>query len=683
MYIYTTPRFDGQARQYGIQSQVAELLVTIKTQGIQAVEALFERNYPYLKRPVRNLRLVGKVLRVDTEEVLCLLGVFTRGGKEYEAFLRSPEEYGRLYLETSIDSQQLAASLSNQQEEQRPAKRQPLPEGLYHLWLERPSWARNISDVIICESEIWVNQFKRRDIQLQWKTYHEIITNLVGESEFNNGVRRHNTNWSNIYLCGKPSEHRYILYSSVETVDFPHRNVLFLLATFDRDPALAELAEVGEATHVFDPNNEQTLFSQNVTFDDLSRYTRRSYPGYLILDSEVWLELEQEAGINLALSVEEEEILHELSTDERQTLPVFINGRAGSGKSTMLVYLFADYCDRYQKYYLQNPPGKPQDIFRPLFLTYNEKLLTKAKEAVAKLLNNHHKYVLDITAESEARPAIDNCFESFQQFLLNQLPAEESIHFDPDKYISFYDFRQQCSRRHSRYSPELCWHIIRTFIKGYTLTGQEEGYMSPRDYEEVPRRERTISPEIFKAIYKQVWSWYHQLTTKDGYWDDQDLIRKVLSLKCFPSNYTAIFCDEAQDFTKLELRLIMQLSAFSHCDLYPPVQSLPFAFAGDPFQTLNPTGFRWESVKAAFFDQVIAVLDPSHQLNLNMTFHELESNYRSSLSIVQVTNLIHLWRHLLFQIQELKPQAAWQPYLDSQEPQKFIFGQRGFSVTAL
>jgi hypothetical protein len=686
MYIYTTPRFDEQARQHGIQSQVAELLVTVKSQGMTAVEALFERNYPYLKRPVRNLRLLGKVLRLGTEEVLCLLDVFTRGGKEYEAFLRNPEEYGKLHLEPSVDPQQLAASLNVQREEQQLInRRQPLPDQLYHLWLERPSWARNTADLIICESEVWVNQFKQRDIQLQWKTYHEIITHLMGESEFNNGIRRNQTNWLNVYLCGKPNEHRYILYSLVETVDWPHRNVLFLLATFDRDPALTELAEVGHVTHIFSPENTQTLFSQNVTFDDLSRYTRRSYPGYLILDAEVWLELEQESGINLALSVEEEEILHELSTAEQNThsLPVFINGRAGSGKSTMLVYLFADYCDRYQKYYLKNKPKKDEKIYKPLFLTYNEKLLVKAQEAVEKLLNNHHKYVLDTNGYQEEKLSICDCFQSFQNFLLNQLPPEENIHFDPDKYISFYDFRQHCSRRHSRYSPELCWHIIRTFIKGYTLTGEQEGYMNPADYQEVPRRERTISPDIFQAIYQQVWPWYHQLTTREGYWDDQDLIRKVLDLQCFPSQYTAIFCDEAQDFTKLELRLIMQLSAFSKCDLYPPVHSLPFAFAGDPFQTLNPTGFRWESVKATFFDQVIAVLDPSHQLNLNMTFYELESNYRSSLSIVKVTNLIHLWRHILFQIRELKPQAAWQTYTDSNEPQKFIFGQRGFSAEAL
>lgn len=127
----------------------------------------------------------------------------------------------------------------------------------------------------------------------------------------------------------------------------------------------------------------------------------------------------------------------------------------------------------------------------------------------------------------------------------------------------------------------------------------------------------------------------------------------------------------------------MQLSIFSHCDLYPPVWCLPFAFAGDPFQTLNPTGFRWESVKATFFDQVIAALDPTRQLNLSMTFYELESNYRSSPSIVKVTNLIHLWRHILFKIQELRPQESWQSYMESPTPQKFIFEQNNFSAESL
>ncbi|WP_254173600.1 hypothetical protein [Planktothrix pseudagardhii] len=695
MLIYTTPTFDAQAKQQGIQSQVAELLVTLKAQGTVAVQALFEWNYPYLKRPIRNLRLLGKILWVKNDPILCLLAVFPRGGKEYEAFLRNPDDYGRDYLDTLIDQKELDNSINAQREEQKSFPRRPsLPEDLRQIWLKGPDWIKNTTDAVICESEIWVAQFKQRDTQLQWRTYYDIVDSLVEGKE---AIKIIKTEFDNIEIAGKPEDNRYILYSWILTSDIPNRSVLFLLSTFDHHPNFNDILEVGQITRLFNFNsgepdltessnhsNFSNILAQELTLEDLARYTRRSYPDYLLGDSEIWLEIEQEFGINWALSMEEEKILHELSTPElgSSSLPVFINGRAGSGKSTMLFYLFADYCYRYQKYYLQYRQKLTQ-VPHPLFLTYNEQLLGKAKEGVEKLLKSHHKFLLETNGQGN-KPSIDVCFKSFQQFLLSLLPPEESDRFDPDKYICFHEFRQRCGRRYSRYSPELCWHIIRTFIKGYTLSGQHEGYMTPDDYQEVPRRERSLSVEIFQAIYKQVWPWYYQLTTREGYWDDQDLIRKVLEVRRdhLPL-YTAIFCDEAQDFTSLELRLIMQLSIFSHCDLYPPVWCLPFAFAGDPFQTLNPTGFRWESVKATFFDQVIAALDPTRQLNLTMTFYELESNYRSSPSIVKVTNLIHLWRHILFKIQELKPQESWQSYIESPIPQKFIFGQNNFSSEAL
>lgn len=201
--------------------------------------------------------------------------------------------------------------------------------------------------------------------------------------------------------------------------------------------------------------------------------------------------------------------------------------------------------------------------------------------------------------------------------------------------------------------------------------------MTPEDYqEEVPRKEHTISLEKFQGIYDTIWErWYKRITKDQGYWDDQDLIAKVLELKCYRPNYTAIFCDEAQDFTRLELQLIMRLSIFSQYHLgYQPIQSLPFAFAGDPFQTLNPTGFHWSSVQAIFDAEVITALDPADQLKLAINFQALTFNYRSTPPIVQVTNLIQLWRHVLFDIQELQPQTAWHPG-NFPQPQKFILNQ--------
>lgn len=676
MYIYTTPRFDEQAKQFGIQGQIAELVVAIRTQGSSAVHAYFNWNYPYLKRPVRNLRLLGKIFPFKNERVLCLLDVLTRGGNEYEAFLQNPEDYGKKYLDSLVTYQDLESSIKAQQERQEGSFRQQFLPEIYHGWLQRPTWTRNIDDRIICESEVWVKQFQQQETRDKWQIYGEIVLEIVeGQAQ------KQDTPWPNLYLTGKGDY--YVLYSHLKTADGLSRRVVFLVAGFDNFPQIEDLETVVQQTRFLTADFPQGILSEPITFDILCRYTRRAYPDYLVLDPELWLEVEGESGINLALSVEEEKILHELSSpDSENSLPLFINGRAGSGKSTMLVYLFAEYCDRYRKIYAQKFPEK---VIKPLFLTYNERLLTRAREGVEKLLRTNSKFLTNgDNTHNNKIPSLAPCFQSFQNFLINLLPPEESDKFDRDRYISFYDFRQHCTHRQRRYSPELCWHIIRTFIKGYSLVTQNDEYMTPEDYDDVPRREKTISSEVFNAIYKQVWPWYYKLTHDGGYWDDQDLIRRVLEVKgdSLPK-YTAIFCDEAQDFTKLELLLIVKLSLFADSVMYPPIPSLPFAFAGDPFQTLNPTGFRWQSVKATFFDQVISNLDPDQKLQLGMSFYELESNYRSSPAIVKMTNLIHLWRHLVFKIPKLKPQEAWQPILNIHNPQKFIFGQRNFFIEDL
>jgi tetratricopeptide (TPR) repeat protein len=418
----------------------------------------------------------------------------------------------------------------------------------------------------------------------------------------------------------------------------------------------------------------------------LTPYARRSYPAYLLADEVSWLAIERGKEANLALSMEEEQILKSVSraAPGQGSLPLFINGRAGSGKSTMLLYLFADYC--YRKYYDKQGRRREQPLpGEPLFLTYNERLLEVARGGVNTLLDSHHRFLAERRSQGDERPSIDRCFQPFQKFLFSLLPSHERDRFDLEKYISFHRFKQLYQGKSPseslakialhlpearHYSPEMCWHVIRSFIKGYSL----EECITPEDYQkEVPRKERTISIDKFQGIYYTIWErWYQRITKEQGYWDDQDLIATVLKLKYYRPDYTAIFCDEAQDFTRLELQLIMRLSVFSQYHLgYQPIHSLPFAFAGDPFQTLNPTGFHWSSIQAAFDSEVITALDPAEQLKLVINFQELAFNYRSCPPIVQFTNLIQLWRHVLFNIHELHPQTAWQRG-NFLEPQKFI-----------
>ncbi|MGB7440416.1 MAG: hypothetical protein WA919_05060 [Coleofasciculaceae cyanobacterium] len=695
MYVYRTSQFNSKAERYGIQERINQLCSELKTQRTDEVQARFERIYPYLKRRILNRRLIARILRVDNEQLLCLLDIFKRGDNDYEKFLEEPIEYGKNYLEPQLNETQLRQWLRGQTIEQNPVQELPeLPLQL-HPWLEPPGWEMDMvtEDWVIYESEEWVKQFQQREIQEAWFGYYQVVAKIIEQTV----LPRELAGWSNLKLYGE--NNHYVVYSELNGVNSEVGGILFLLAPFEHEPSEEEIRQLGETTGLFDYSQTTTILAiegeksyegtwQETSQHKLTPFARRYYPAYLLADQESWLAIERGREANLALSSEEKQILQSVSASApaNGSLPLFINGRAGSGKSTMLLYLFADYC--YRKYYNKQGKIRSEPLpGQPLFLTYNERLLEVARDGVNRLLSSHHRFVSE-RSQGDEMPSIDQNFQPFGGFLINLLPARERKRFAPSKYISFHRFKQLYQGKNSsdylkknilqlqqkrRYSPEVCWHVIRTFIKGYGL----ENYMTPEDYqEEVPRKEQTIDLEKFQGIYDTIWErWYKHLTTEQGYWDDQDLIARVIQLQCYSSDYTAIFCDEAQDFTRLELKLIMRLSIFSQYRLgYQPIHSLPFAFAGDPFQTLNPTGFRWSSVQAAFESEVIKALDPADQLKLGINFQELRLNYRSSPPIVQVTNLIQLWRHVLFNLPELQPQTPWQKG-HFPETQKFILNQ--------
>ncbi|MDY7013195.1 MAG: hypothetical protein SVX43_06245, partial [Cyanobacteriota bacterium] len=658
MYVYRTPAFEKELqRQSSLSESFKSLCAKLEGMTFEQVFSRFERIYPYLKRKEGNLRLIARVYRVGDDRVLCWLKIFRRGDRAYETFLRDRDldELQEETLQKWLQGQKAAHS--------RPISPSPPPldEALLP-WLERPNWQIDKRGSIVYESRRWVQRFATAEIQRHWETYSRAIAALA-DAETAQGEP---TERPGITLYCQ--DNCYILYSKITTADPPARPVLFLLAPFASPPSPAEIAESIAWL------NAEGQFLEHipdaVPLERLTRVAHRAYPSYLLADEENWRLLENEENANLALSAEEEAILHAVSTGQ-PSLPLFLNGQAGSGKSTMLFHLFADYCHRH----LRDARERGREVLakpHPLFLAYNDRLLEVAKSRVTALLASHHRF-LEERGESETLPDLSPFFRTFRAFLLSLLPLEERDRFLETHYVSFHRFHQlweQKQKTGRKFSPERCWQVIRTFIKGYSLD-ERNGYLQLEDYREIPNKERTVSPEEFKEIYNSVWKWYESYTKAENLWDDQDLVRTVLQFKCYHPDYTVIFCDEAQDFTCLELQIVIKLSVFSDTDLERyPVRCLPFAFAGDPMQTLNPTGFRWESLKATFYNEAIAVLSPTRQLNVEMNFTELECNYRSVPSIVGANNLIQLWRSVLFEIPELKPQTSRR--LGDFEPQKFI-----------
>ncbi|MEM9272274.1 MAG: UvrD-helicase domain-containing protein [Cyanobacteria bacterium P01_F01_bin.143] len=660
MYVYRTSVFEQRIIKHEqLYSKIERLCQEFETMNFKGIHTRFKVLHSYLKRKEGNFRIIAKILQINREPILCLLKIFSRGEPAYKRFLEASKYDTQLFQKAELESD-LIAWLQEQKSKSpiNPLTLETLPEEL-RFCLERPDWRNDYNDIIVHESETWCETFKQQEIRDQATTFRQLIEDIVNDFD----SIGNSTNYPQVKVYG--NNNYYLLFKSLLTEDEVPQQVLLLIVPLANYPQ----PEVIDNIKVTTKENQFKWWIEqdNLTLENLITYTKRSYPAYILLEEDFWLKIQNGDRVNLALSQEEKELLDTVST--KKSLPLFLNGRAGSGKSTMLFYLFAYYCYRH----LELCQIKNRDFLtppHPLFLTYSKNLSEYARERVQSLLRYHHHFVEE-TSKFDRIPSFGSFFQSFRAFLLKLLPASERQKFSEDNHVSFHLFRQECQRRTPQFSPEKSWLVIQNFIKGYRLE-QENTYLeSELEYSKIPKKEQKVSVEEFAEIRDHVWNWYQKYTQDHNLWDDRDLIRIILSRKYYKSQYTVIFCDEAQDFTRLELKLIMQLSVFSRYNLaQEPILSLPFAFAGDPLQTLNPTGFRWSGFQAAFHEEILSALILARTPYLRIELKQLSYNYRSVATIVKVNNLIQLWRKLLYNFSDLEPQQARKN--QGLIPQKFI-----------
>ncbi len=397
------------------------------------------------------------------------------------------------------------------------------------------------------------------------------------------------------------------------------------------------------------------LEQESIKFQQfLARSTRRIYNQSLLNHPRQWQELQYNTAANLAFSPQESDILYKTLQEERP-FPLFINGRAGSGKSTILQHLFSEYLYFSSQQITYNKPP-----IYPAYFTCNQTLTDRASDTIKQILQ-----VKD--TQKSWSPLIKSVCLEFRGFLIDLIPLEERGKFERKKWLDYGHFRLLWDKKfghHAQalqnYPASLCWHVIRSYIKGFSF----DNYLELHEYQELGEDQRSVNDVIYQTIYESVWqNWYLPLCKKENYWDDQDLARYVLSHDYVKPRFAAIFCDEAQDFTRIEMQIVLRLNLFSARHLYPDqIQRVPLVFAGDQFQTLNPTGFRWESIKAQVVEQFIFALDPAHHATLSdINYRELSYNFRSTQSITQFSNIVHGLRAKLFSLKSLIPQQSWQP----------------------
>jgi AAA15 family ATPase/GTPase len=401
-----------------------------------------------------------------------------------------------------------------------------------------------------------------------------------------------------------------------------------------------------QTTHWEEAKNKQRNRQGSFkTIKDISIVALKAYPHWAIKEADMWAKIEKnnEMG-NLSLLPEQTEFLKDFK------FPKYINGQAGSGKSTMLYYLFAN------AYYYKYAGEIKGDI---VFLTENEKLLGHTKKSVYDLLLFNPEF--ELSYEDIAITNVDKHFYSFKKFLLEFLP-EENLNFLPNKYLNFSKFKylygQSNIANHikHKFSAEYTWFTISTYVFGYDLNY----HITSENYEtKMPSKgKEIISLEDLKTIEKEILKPFYEKLLNDGYWDKIKLIKYLNENIEIQKQYEVIFCDEAQDFSKVELEFILKMSSYTKYDL-KNVPQFPIVFAGDALQTVNPIGFRTEVLTSMLYNELL-------QLGFNLVDKkpfEPTYNYRSSQTIVNLSNAIQFYRKVNLGAEINYPQTSKRPVL--------------------
>jgi|GEM_PF-6028553 len=115
-------------------------------------------------------------------------------------------------------------------------------------------------------------------------------------------------------------------------------------------------------------------------------------------------------------------------------------------------------------------------------------------------------------------------------------------------------------------------------------------------------------------------------------------------------NYNEVYLDEAQDLTRVEFELLNSMTR-KDANVFVKIGELPLIFAGDPNQTVNPTGFNWK--------QIVQLIWKGEKIVVN----QLTTNHRTHARIVALSNMVQRRRR-----QYLRPADAGE-YLDCNECQ--------------
>ncbi|MGH8549956.1 MAG: hypothetical protein ACREEM_01155 [Blastocatellia bacterium] len=448
LFVYVTDACRSDAREHAFE----EALERFRERVEQSQDTRHFDPFPppYLVKKqfgARQGRLVAERHSVNHSEtdhtVIVFVAVLIRGERAYDSeFGKDPRTYGERHFRGRFSPEQLQAMV-DERLRQDPPEEKPAPstEEYGYLYQVLGQHGRQ-GDEIVCESADWV----RRMAEAPFKNWHASFYQALEP-----GIETDELDIGRVAVPGKPNW-------GILVRRFVPERILFLCGPFADATGEEELRS----------RYANLLRSETVTQESIIRASKRAYPEIVLLEGDLWLELQKESLGNLALSPEETEIL-ESALHKEGAFPLFINGRAGSGKSTILQYLFTDFL-----FYFLSHRDLPQP---PVYFTCNHELLNTARQVVETLVRSGGKY-WDVTGRNllleDASTIMDAVFREFHSHLLVLVPEKDrETRFATNRFVGFATFRRLWLKKFSsdptavkNYNAEICWHIIRTYTKG-------------------------------------------------------------------------------------------------------------------------------------------------------------------------------------------------------------------------
>lgn len=479
-------------------------------------------------------------------------------------------------------------------------------------------------------SEVDSAKMRDRDVKL----FAQLIDNLFDDSESSELRKTVISTHDGVKIVAAQNNFVGVVYSSFDVSG----NLSILLYNG------AHLASQSEHWEKICSVSGRLSAGFKATFDEVSRVAYKAYPKWTLRNDDLWFAIQKNDEFsNLSLTQDQLDFFRGFR------FPTYINGQAGSGKSTMLYYLFSN------AFYSKCSEENVGDV---LFLTENKHLLEHSRRSVFDLLSNNPEFdglTIDQIVASE------NHFSTFTDFLLNLIPIEDRDYFPLEKMLNFSRFKDLYLNSHlhdsvkRKFTAEEAWFTIITYIYGYDSNNR----ITSETYETVVySKSQKIPKQTFGGIEESVLPFYEKLIYEQGYWDRLKLIRYLEANETTTPKYSVVVCDEAQDFCRVELRFILKLSEFLQYDL-SDVSQIPIIIAGDPNQTVNPTGFREREMTEMLHKELHQ--ESSFNFNKDDSVYNPKYNYRSKQPVVTLANFIQYYRKKEFDVRMVSPQVPKRP----------------------